>query len=154
MKELHLADDAATRALGEALATQLPADTGGWLVLLQGDLGAGKSTLARAMIRRFGHDGPVPSPTYTLIEPYDLDARRVYHVDLYRLSSAEELTYLGWDELDDGLCLVEWPERAPALADSADLRIALAYDGEGRRATLTAPSRRGQAWLTGFDYPG
>lgn len=154
MISLKLADDAATVALGNALAAQLPADSDGWLVLLQGDLGAGKSTLARALIRGLGHDGPVPSPTYTLIEPYELDGRRLYHVDLYRVASADELTFLGWDELDDGLRLVEWPERAPQLEESADVRVRLAYAGAGREATFEPLSARGENWLASLDLPG
>lgn len=154
MISLTLPDDAATVALGTALATQLPADSDGWLILLQGDLGAGKSTLARALIRGLGHDGPVPSPTYTLIEPYELDGRRLYHVDLYRVASADELTFLGWDELDDGLRLVEWPERAPQLADSGDVRVRLAYAGAGREAAFEPLSARGERWLASLDLPG
>ncbi len=149
-----LPDEAATAALGAALARALPAEPGGLLILLQGELGAGKSTLARALLRALGHEGPVPSPTYTLVEPYELAAGRrgmVYHVDLYRVAAADELDYLGWDELSDGLLLVEWPERAPALFAQADLTVSLAYDGAGRRVALTAGSNRGAALLAALD---
>lgn len=142
-----LPDEAATAALGRALAAALPADAGGLLILLKGELGAGKSTLARALLRALGHEGPVPSPTYTLVEPYELETLSVFHVDLYRVASPDELEYLGWDELSDGLLLVEWPERAPALFDSADLVVSLTYDGAGRRATLAPGSERGAALL-------
>ena len=101
----------------------------GMTILLEGDLGAGKSTFARGLIRALGHSGPVPSPTYTLVEPYALPAVTVYHVDLYRVSSEDELRFLGWNELDDGLRLVEWPDRAPQLAGTADIRLLLEYDG-------------------------
>lgn len=144
---LTLPDEAATTKLGTQLARQLPASTDGWLIVLQGQLGAGKSTLARGFIRALGYEGPVPSPTYTLVEPYELAGRRVYHADLYRIGSADELEFLGWDELADGLLLVEWPERVPRLLEQADLRIALAYDGTSRMATLTAATERGHAWL-------
>lgn len=131
-----LANEAATIELAERLAAALPANYRGWTVLLEGELGAGKSTLARALIRAMGHTGPVPSPTYTLVEPYELARGRVYHVDLYRITELEELRYLGWTELDDGLRLVEWPDRAPELAAQADLRITLRYEDQGRRAEI------------------
>ena len=149
VREFELANEAATRRLGAALATALPSPAAGLLVTLSGELGAGKSTLARALLVALGHDGPVPSPTYTLVEPYELDAGNVYHVDLYRIGSADELEYLGWDELADGLRLVEWPERVAGLADSADLAVELGYAGDGRRARLTAGSERGAALLAG-----
>lgn len=140
---LYLADEAATIDLGRRFLEKLPLDLAGWTVLLGGELGAGKSTFARALIRAAGHTGPVPSPTYTLVEPYTVSRGAIYHVDLYRVSSEEELRYLGWDELDDGFRLVEWPERAPGLAAQADVTLALVYDGEGRSARLTGLSERG-----------
>ncbi|MGB5245001.1 MAG: tRNA (adenosine(37)-N6)-threonylcarbamoyltransferase complex ATPase subunit type 1 TsaE [Woeseia sp.] len=145
-QRLALADEAATIQLGTTLAKHLPENTAGWLFLLQGELGAGKSTLARALIRGLGHEGPVPSPTYTLVEPYEFTERLVYHVDLYRIGSADELEFLGWDELGDGLLLVEWPERVPELLTQADLRLQLAYDGDGRSITMEAQSERAIAW--------
>lgn len=143
MKRL-LADESATEALARQLAAALPRHTAGLTLLLQGDLGAGKSTFARALIRALGHSGAVPSPTYTLVEPYDLPGGMVYHVDLYRVSSEDELRYLGWTELDDGFRIVEWPDRAPGIAAQADLRLELAYEDSGRRATLTALSPTGE----------
>ena len=140
-----LSDEAATIAFAERLQAALPADVAGWTVLLDGELGAGKSTLARALIRAMGHAGAVPSPTYTLVEPYHLPTANVYHVDLYRVSSAEELRFLGWNELDDGFRLVEWPDRAPELAADADLSINLSYEEEGRNLDLLALSERGKA---------
>jgi len=144
---LPLADAAATARLGVRLAAALPANYAGWLILLQGDLGAGKSTLARALLHALGHEGAVPSPTYTLVEPYELPRGTVYHVDLYRVASTAELEFLGWSELREGLVLVEWPERVPALDAGADLRICLDYDGDGRQARLAALSTRGAACL-------
>lgn len=138
-----LKDEAATEALAASLADALPEDTAGWIVLLQGELGAGKSTLARAMLKRLGHQGLVPSPTYTLVEPYTIHGRTVYHVDLYRINDPAELLYLGWSDWADGLLLVEWPERAASQLEKADLRAHLEYDGTGRQATLTAYSDRG-----------
>ena len=139
-----LPDPEATADMAERLGAVLPVDTAGWTLLLEGELGAGKSTFARALIRSFGHDGAVPSPTYTLVEPYDLSGRIIYHVDLYRVASEEELRFLGWNELDDGLRLVEWPDRAPELAANADIRLVMQYDGTGRRAELEALSDNGQ----------
>lgn len=138
-----LPDAAATEALGRQLAAHLPADTRGFTILLQGDLGAGKSTLARALLHALGHAGSVPSPTYTLVEPYAIAGRTVYHVDLYRLTGGGELPYLGWADLDDGLVLVEWPERVPALASRADVAVHLRYQGAGRAAEVAALSPRG-----------
>ena len=142
--KLFLADEAATIDLGRRFLERLPPDLAGWTVLLGGELGAGKSTFARALIRAAGHSGPVPSPTYTLVEPYALARGIIYHVDLYRVSSEDELRYLGWDELDDGFRLVEWPERAPGLAAQADVALTLAYDGDGRSARLAGLSERGR----------
>jgi tRNA threonylcarbamoyladenosine biosynthesis protein TsaE len=139
-----LEDEAATEALAASLADALPDDTAGWIVLLQGELGAGKSTLARALLRRLGYQGVAPSPTYTLVEPYDIRGRIVYHVDLYRITDPAELQYLGWSDWADGLLLVEWPERAGRELERADLRVHLEYAGSGRRATLTAYSDRGR----------
>ncbi|HEX2138540.1 MAG TPA: tRNA (adenosine(37)-N6)-threonylcarbamoyltransferase complex ATPase subunit type 1 TsaE [Woeseiaceae bacterium] len=144
---LDLPDARATEALGQQLARHLPEDTRGFMILLEGELGSGKSTLARAMLRALGHRGPVPSPTYTLVEPYTIGGRTVYHVDLYRLTDGGELPYLGWTEMDDGLMLVEWPERAPSLAARGDLIVRLRYLGTGRAAEVVAQSPRGRALL-------
>lgn len=142
-RHVALPDAAATAALGQALALHLPEDVRGWTILLEGELGTGKSTLAGGLIRALGHDGPVPSPTYTLVEPYEIGGRTVYHVDLYRLGSPEELEFLGWSDLYDGLLLVEWPQRVPELAARADLVVRLRYADGGRTAELRARSARG-----------
>lgn len=142
-QSLILANPGATESLARALAGALPAHAGGWAILLQGEVGAGKSTFARAMLHALGHEGAVPSPTYTLVEPYTLPGYIVYHIDLYRIVSADELEFLGWSDLQDGLKLVEWPERAPQLGKEADIRIELRYEGEGRAAALTGLSARG-----------
>ncbi|MGI9262267.1 MAG: tRNA (adenosine(37)-N6)-threonylcarbamoyltransferase complex ATPase subunit type 1 TsaE [Woeseiaceae bacterium] len=146
-----LADEAATIQLGRDIVQGLPDALAGWLILLQGDLGAGKSTLARAMLREFGHSGAVPSPTYTLVEPYEFAAVSIYHIDLYRISSADELEFLGWDDLGDGLRIVEWPERVPGIEADADLHVGLSYAGDGRVAELQALSSRATAVLEGID---
>ena len=147
---LSLPDEAATASFARELLELLPRNPAGWTLLLEGELGAGKSTFARALIRALGHEGPVPSPTYTLIEPYELDRATIYHIDLYRIASPDELHYLGWDELDDGLRLVEWPDRAPELREQADFCLVLSYEGDGRRAELSAISARAAALLAAW----
>ena len=147
--KLYLPNEAATADLARQVWQVLPDNLAGWTLLLRGGLGAGKSTFARALITAAGHQGAVPSPTYTLVEPYSVSKSKLYHVDLYRVADEEELRYLGWDELDDGFRMVEWPERAPGLREQADLDLFLDYlnqgEGEGRAAELTALSGRGDA---------
>ena len=152
--KLHLASEPATVDFAARVFAAMRSDLADWTVLLSGELGAGKSTFARAFIKAAGHNGAVPSPTYTLVEPYIVPGGRIYHVDLYRVSSEDELRFLGWNELDDGCRLVEWPERAPGLVDQADLALSLAYDGDGRSVTAQGLSERGSELLrslTGFD---
>lgn len=150
---LYLDDEAATIEFAARFLRALPENLGGWTVLLRGELGAGKSTFARALIQAAGHEGPVPSPTYTLVEPYSLPRANIYHIDLYRVSDESELRYLGWNELDDGFRLVEWPDRAPGLLAQADLALTLVYEGDGRRASLKGLSERGVAFVEVFDRP-
>ena len=140
----HLPNEAATIAFGQELLDALPEDLAGWTLLLSGELGAGKSTFARALIRAAGHTGAVPSPTYTLVEPYSLPRGNIYHVDLYRVSDEEELRYLGWNELDVGCRIVEWPDRAPGLVEQADLSLLFSYAGDGREVEVKALSARAQ----------
>ena len=137
-----LPDEDATIAFGREVLEALPDDLAGWTILLEGELGAGKSTFARAFIRAAGHEGAVPSPTYTLVEPYKLSRGNIYHVDLYRVSDEEELRYLGWNELDDGCRIVEWPDRAPGLVEQADLSLTFAYEDSGRSVDIKPLSRR------------
>lgn len=143
----HLAGEEATQALAREIFAALPGDWAGWTLLLSGELGAGKSTFARALIKAAGHQGAVPSPTYTLVEPYKLATGKIYHVDLYRVSDPEELRFLGWSELDDGLRLVEWPDRAPDLVQEADLALELSYAGNARNVSLQGLSARGSALI-------
>ena len=132
----HLVDEAATEALGAALQRHQPARG---CVHLIGDLGAGKTTLVRGWLRAAGHAGAVRSPTYTLIEPYALGDERLFHLDLYRLSDPEELEFIGLRELlDDGLLMVEWPDRGQGVLPSPGLQVQLAVTGHGRRARLDA----------------
>ena len=150
----ELPDAAATERLAGDVLAGLPANPAGWTILLEGELGTGKSTFARALIRAMGHQGAVPSPTYTLVEPYELPRALVYHVDLYRISDEDELRFLGWTELGDGLRLIEWPDRAPGLAATADLRIRLAYAEPGRGAAVEGLSARGRALVAALAAAG
>ena len=143
---LHLSDAAATAALGAALAANRPARA---VVHLHGDLGAGKSTLARALLRALGVQGTIRSPTYTLIERYPLaDGGEAAHLDLYRLADAGELDFLGLDELQTAasLWLVEWPERGAGHLPEPDLGLRLRLDGIGRTVDVEAASPAGAAW--------
>jgi len=144
---LVLPDPGATEELARQIVAALPEVPNGWLILLEGELGSGKSTLARAMLRDFGHAGPVPSPTYTLVEPYSFRGFSVYHIDLYRIVDGGELEFLGWSDLDNGLRLVEWPERVPDLYAASDLLISLSYAEQGRVAELSAQNKRGAELL-------
>lgn len=132
-------------ALGELLGRALP--TG--VLLLCGGLGAGKTTLCRGILRSFGYQGAVKSPTYTLVEPYQFSDHCVYHFDLYRLGDPEELEYMGIrDYFDaDNLCIVEWPEKGEGILPEGDLRIAIEVAGDSRNLTIIALSQRGQKAL-------
>jgi tRNA threonylcarbamoyl adenosine modification protein YjeE len=139
-----------TDALGNALARALPAQS--VVAYLHGDLGAGKSTLARALLRELGVTGAIRSPTYTLVERYPLPGGgEAAHLDLYRIAMAGELDFLGLDELRDArLWLVEWPERGAGALPRPDLTIHLAVEGGGRKAQLQESSEKGRSWLAGF----
>jgi tRNA threonylcarbamoyladenosine biosynthesis protein TsaE len=120
------------------------------VIFLEGDLGTGKTTLTRGILRGLGHRGAVRSPTYTLIEPYALTGLELYHFDLYRLGDPEELEYLGLRDLLDraSVWVVEWPERGAGLLPKPDLRIRLVHRDLGRHLTLTSMSPAGAAMLS------
>jgi len=141
--EFFLPDSDATDALGRALAATRPTQA---VVHLRGDLGAGKSTLARALLRALGVQGAIRSPTYTLVERYPLPDGEAWHLDLYRIGDAGELDFLGLDDAVATLWLVEWPERGRGSLPPADLAIDLAVEGDGRRARLMPGSETGRGW--------
>lgn len=150
----RLNGEAAQVAFGERLG-HLLGPRG--LVFLSGELGTGKTTLVRGVLRGWGHQGAVKSPTYTLIEPYELPRGKVYHLDLYRLGDPEELEFLGLRELlaDEALLLVEWPERGEGWLPRPDLDIRLAHtpDGRGRQLEASAGTAAGEDLLSRLFLP-
>lgn len=138
-QQCALQDEAATEALGRAVALAWPKPLSG-VIWLQGALGSGKTTLARAFLRALGVQGAVRSPTYTLVEPYQTEQGLVLHMDCYRLSEPEELEFLGLRDTppESALWLIEWPERVAMGLPSPDLRLALSTAAPGREAVLHA----------------
>ncbi|CAM3602824.1 tRNA (adenosine(37)-N6)-threonylcarbamoyltransferase complex ATPase subunit type 1 TsaE [Halomonas lysinitropha] len=144
--QLRLDDEDRQVAFGECLGRALQ---GHGRVHLTGELGAGKTTLTRGILRACGHRGAVKSPTYTLVEPYELDGVLVHHFDLYRLGDPEELEFIGGRDLvaEEALCVIEWPERGEGWLPDPDLEVILRLADSGREATLEARSERGRAVL-------
>jgi tRNA threonylcarbamoyladenosine biosynthesis protein TsaE len=140
---LSVPDGQAMEALGQRLARSA---RGQGVIYLQGELGTGKTTLVRGLLRGLGYQGRVKSPTYTLIEPYSLEGLTVYHLDLYRLGSPDELEWLGIRDLPaaDALLLIEWPERGEGALPAADVLVALNYREGGRTLRLQALTRQGR----------
>ena len=132
---LDITNEQAMMELGGQIACLLPV---GGVVLLHGNLGVGKTTLVRGLLRSLGFQGTVKSPTYTLVEPYHVADRDIYHFDLYRLADPEELEYLGVRDYfrDDALCLIEWPQQTGGFLPEPDIVVNIEHDGSARKVYI------------------
>ncbi len=148
--EFFLKNEAEQLKLAARIAAQTSSGT---VMLLDGDLGTGKTTLVRGFLQSLGFKGNVKSPTYTLVEPYLIDKQQIYHFDLYRLGTPDELEYAGGRDYFDGqsICLIEWPDKAEGYLPVADLLFELSYektDGEqGRRCKISSHTDKGDVIL-------
>ncbi len=145
-----LVDSEATIAMGNTLAQLIKNELKkGLVVYLHGELGAGKTTLTRGFVQGMGHKGNVKSPTYTLVEPYELNAWNVYHFDLYRLADPEELEYMGIRDYfgENSCCFIEWPEKGEGLLPKPDLILTIEYVGSQRQVTLESKTELSQLLL-------
>ncbi|NNA57411.1 tRNA (adenosine(37)-N6)-threonylcarbamoyltransferase complex ATPase subunit type 1 TsaE [Pseudomonas koreensis] len=142
---LYLADEQAMSDFGARIAR---VTQGHGLIFLEGNLGMGKTTLSRGIIRGLGHVGAVKSPTFTLVEPYEIGDMRAFHFDLYRLVDPEELEFLGIRDYfeDDALCLIEWPDKGAGFLPKPDLTITISPQDSGRSLKILSQGSRGEAW--------
>ena len=142
---LYLADEQAMSDFGTRIAR---VTQGHGLIFLVGNLGMGKTTLSRGIIRGLGHVGAVKSPTFTLVEPYEIGDIRAFHFDLYRLVDPEELEFLGIRDYfeDDALCLIEWPDKGAGFLPKPDLTITISPQDSGRSLKILSQGSRGEAW--------
>lgn len=142
---LYLADEQAMSDFGARIAR---VTQGQGLIFLEGNLGMGKTTLSRGIIRGLGHVGAVKSPTFTLVEPYEIGDVRAFHFDLYRLVDPEELEFLGIRDYfeDDALCLIEWPDKGAGFLPKPDLTITISPQDSGRSLKILSQGSRGEAW--------
>ena len=132
--------------LGKVMAAYLQQ---GMVIFLEGELGAGKTTLARGIFRGLGYEGKVKSPTYTLVEEYNVDGRVCFHFDLYRLADPEELEFMGIRDftLEKDILLIEWPEKGEGFLPGADLIIEIEYADKGRKISMDAKTEKGNSFL-------
>ncbi|TKR56942.1 tRNA (adenosine(37)-N6)-threonylcarbamoyltransferase complex ATPase subunit type 1 TsaE [Allopusillimonas ginsengisoli] len=159
---IYLPDEAATETMANALAPMLcgthpdlPDQSPGGRIHLRGELGAGKTSFARALLRACGITGRIKSPSYALLESYNLSNLYFYHFDFYRFSDTREWVDAGFRDIlrDDAVILIEWPEQAGGLLPLPDLDIKLDYADVGRNACIAAHSEKGQKWLTTLSLP-
>lgn len=140
---LSLKDESETIALGAKIAASIQ---GGEIIYLSGELGAGKTTFVRGFLNALGHKGKVKSPTYTLVEPYFINGRNIYHFDLYRINDPEELEAMGIRDYCDGdsVCLYEWPEQGKDVVAAADIILSLSHHDSGRQVKIESKSAKGE----------
>jgi tRNA threonylcarbamoyladenosine biosynthesis protein TsaE len=143
--QILLEDEQKMQVFGEKIAQVIGQINAPLLILLNGDLGAGKTTLSRGILYGLGHRGSVKSPTYTLVEPYDLEIGKVFHFDLYRLVDPEELYDIGFNDYltESQLCMIEWPDKGGSLLPKADISLQINSNGTGRQVILTAQTSIG-----------
>jgi tRNA threonylcarbamoyladenosine biosynthesis protein TsaE len=143
--QILLEDEQKMQVFGEKIAQVIGQINAPLLILLNGDLGAGKTTLSRGILNGLGHRGSVKSPTYTLVEPYDLEVGKVFHFDLYRLVDPEELYDIGFNDYlsESQLCMIEWPDKGGSLLPKADISMQINSNGTGRQVILTAQTSLG-----------
>lgn len=148
-KAFSLSNEAAMIDFGQCLGEQCPDGT---VIFLEGELGVGKTTLCKGVLKAFGHEGAVKSPTYTLVEPYELGDKMLFHFDLYRLSEPEELEYMGIRDYfsGSGVCLIEWPSQGRGALPKPDLLINIVLAEAGRSLSLEALNAKGEAILNGL----
>lgn len=135
---MNIKDEQAMLAAGTKLAAQLKPGT---LVFLVGNLGAGKTTLVRGILRGLGYSGAVKSPTYNIVEPYNINDQAIFHFDLYRLMDVEELEYMGIRDYltDDSICFIEWPDKGDGLLPKPDIQIEIKINGSERELLINPP---------------
>lgn len=158
MYSISLENESATLAFARRVAKFLSGlDQPSLSIHLEGNLGMGKTTFARGLLQAMGHEGAVKSPTYTLVEEYELEARKIYHFDLYRLADPEELEFIGIRDFFEGgstptLCLIEWAERGQGMLPKPDFELTLEKCGQGRKATLSSIKEQQSTALNAFDF--
>lgn len=142
--QLFAESEANLVAFGRRLARLISQHDRGAIILLEGELGAGKTTLARGYLRCLGHRGAVKSPTFTLVESYEILGKTIHHIDLYRLSGSEDLEFIGFEDYFSATAdlLIEWPDKVPWLADLADVLVSLSYHNGGRNVRISFPNDR------------
>lgn len=152
MLQIHLDSEIATLSMGAKIAKHCRAPC---IIYLQGNLGAGKTTFTRGFLQGLGYKGTVKSPTYTLVEPYELDNTQIFHFDLYRLKDPRELEYMGIDDYlsATAICLIEWPEYGKNVLPMPDLTCNIQPIANGRRLQLAASSEQGHQIIHNLQHP-